>query len=93
MSENQTVVASQQEEEISEDHIIYSLAAFGINSCFNSYDPRTRTLADNFCKLDLSIIANMWDTLDDRVKIKILNINSQIFKSWINSYSRKDQDV
>lgn len=88
MSDGQTDL-SPVSEEVSEESVIYSLAAFGANACFTSYDSKMKLMSDNFCKLDLSVICNMWDLLDDRVKIKIVNINSEKFKAWVNSSSQK----
>jgi hypothetical protein len=76
-------------EEVSEEFIIYALTAYGINSCFSSYDSKLKLMADNFFKLNLGTISKMWDSLDDRVKVKVINVNSEAFKSWINSFSKE----
>jgi hypothetical protein len=73
---------------ISDEDAIFLLAALGVNYCVgNSYDSKSRELAEKFFRLDLKIVARMWDVLNDNVKIKILNLNSEKFKSWIISNS------
>lgn len=76
---------------LSEQEVIYRLAAFGINSCNQSYDQRQKAISDRFTRIDLGVIANMWDNLDERVKIRILNSNAEKFKAWISSYTQNGE--
>lgn len=85
--------ATQQFGEIdslSEQEVIYLLAALGANYCNSAYDPKMKIISDKFCKLDLKIVVNMWDLLDDRVKIRIVNSNIEKLKAWVNSSSGQE---
>lgn len=70
---------------LSEQEIIFRLAAIGANSSNNSYDGRIRPLTDRFISLDLKTMFYMWDFLDDKVKLRILNKNKEKFREWILS--------
>lgn len=74
-------------ESLADGDIILRLAALGVNTCNGSYDTRYKNLSDRFVKLNLKTIAEMWDLLDDKVKIRILNSNSDKFKEWVKSIS------
>lgn len=71
------------------DKLIYRLAAIGANSSIAYYSEAHLKLGEAFYKLDLLTIVNMWDYLDDRVKVRIINIHSAKFKEWIESNSKR----
>lgn len=89
MSENSTETLNEFDA-LSEQEVIYRLAALGVNACNNSYDVKMKCISDRFCKLNLKTVVNMWDLLDDRVKIRILNSNVEKFKAWVNSSSEQE---
>ena len=74
-------------ESLSDEDVVLRLAALGANTCNQSYDQKQKNLSDRFVKLNLKMLANMWDYLDDRVKIRVVNSNSDKFKEWISSFS------
>lgn len=71
------------------DNLIYRLAAIGVNASVSSYSDAHMKLNESFYKLDLSTMVSMWDYLDDRVKVRIINVHSAKFKEWIESTSKK----
>jgi len=75
---------------LSDEQVVYLLAGLGINYCVNAYDPKLKEISDRFSKLNLKIVFNMWDSIDDRAKIKIINSNAEKLKAWINSYSEQE---
>ena len=72
---------------LSEQAIVFLLASIGANHINKSYDNRYKPLSDRFVALDLIIMSNMWESLEDHVKLRIINKNHDKFKSWINSHS------
>jgi hypothetical protein len=89
MSDNSPEQTSEIEQ-LSEQEVIYRLAALGANSCNSSYDTKQKFISDRFSKLSLGIIVNMWDFLDERVKIRVLNSNSEKFKAWVIASSEQE---
>ena len=77
---------------LSEQDIVFRLAAVGANNINKSYDNRYKPLSDRFVALDLSIMSSMWDFLEDHVKLRIINKHHDKFKSWINSHSTTKVD-
>jgi len=77
---------------LSEQDVVFRLAAIGVNSSNRSYDNRYKPLSDKFVSLDLSLINNMWDFLDDHLKLRVINKNHDKFKTWINSHSTPKVD-
>jgi hypothetical protein len=84
-NENETSTLSEQD-------IVFRLAAIGANNTNKSYDGRYKPLSDRFISLDLSLMANMWDFLEDHVKLRIINKHHDKFKTWINSHSTSKVD-
>jgi hypothetical protein len=78
-----------EDEKYELDKLIYRLAAIGANSSLSSYNDAHLKLNEAFYKLDLVTIVNMWDYLDDRVKVRVINVHSAKFKEWIESTSKR----
>ncbi len=65
------------------DRVLYTLAAIGINVTHNSYRNDKERLLREFGSLPRSVVAEMWEALDDKIKIHYVNENADLFKEWL----------
>lgn len=72
-------------EQLSEDEVFAMIIAAGVNASVASYNDKMVKIADAFCRQPINHVINVWDHLDDRVKVKIINYNIKDIKEWILS--------
>ena len=68
---------------MSKEQVINMLVAIGVNSCNRSYDNTHKELRQSFIEMPLSEIADVWDHLEDAVKVSVINQHSDEFKAWV----------
>jgi hypothetical protein len=84
MSETNVVsIVDSLSEAGASDRVIYTLAAIGINVAHNSYRHDKAQLLREFSGLPGSVVAEMWEALDDRIKIHYVNENVDLFREWL----------
>ena len=79
-----SIVDSLSEAGVS-DRVLYKLAAIGINTAFNSYRADKQELVQEFGALPKHIIAEMWEALDDKIKVSYVNQNADLFREWLKN--------
>lgn len=79
-----SIVDSLSEAGVS-DKILYKLAAIGINTAFNSYRADKQELIQEFGGLPKYVVAEMWEALDDKIKVSYVNQNADLFREWLKN--------
>ena len=79
-----SIVDSLSEAGVS-DKILYKLAAIGINTAFNSYRNDKQELVQEFGELPKHVVAEMWEALEDKIKVSYVNQNADLFREWLKN--------
>lgn len=82
-------VENTENVELTEDQVKTMIIAYGINHCINSYDKDIRNIVTMFVNLDIKEFVDLWDHINDAVKLKIITAHNTEFKEWLNSLSDK----
>ena len=86
MSESNVIsIVDSLSEAGASDSILYKLAAIGINSAYNSYRSDKEQIMTEFGNLPKLVIAEMWEDLEDRIKVSYVNENADTFREWLRS--------
>lgn len=86
MGDNNVVeIVSSIRETGTEDSCLYKLAAIGVNSVYSSYRNDKQELLDLYGQLPKKVVAEMWDNLDQRLKVAYVDANAEDFKEWIRN--------
>ena len=80
------VVEEEEEVSLPKEHVINYLIGTGVNAVAGSYNEESAKMAKEFVSLSMRDISPVWQFLNDKVKIMVLNEHREEFVKWVESF-------
>lgn len=70
---------------VTREYVLNYLVGMGVNSVIGSYNEDQMKMAEEFVSLSLTDISPVWLHLNDKVKIRILDVHQAELSEWMES--------
>ena len=88
MSE-ENVSNGNEDAPVTREYVLNYLIGMGVNSVIGSYNAEQAKFAEDFISLPLVDISPVWLHLNDKAKVKVLDVHHEELIEWLNSGARQ----